>query len=274
MVVAPVKRMTAFALVLGAVACGGGAARQATPSAISPVSLEYDRGAGVVVIEADTYGGLMPPPTGRHVPELSIYGDGFVVLARDDGKFTVGTDRAVATGHLSEEELTQLVISIADSGFLQLGERYMPSPATPDLPWRHVTVNLLDTSKTVSIYPFDFSEAPQPFWEVYDALMDVHPSDAAIFTPLSGTLTATDLGPIGDLPGGQQSQVAPWDTPLVGVALPEATEGSRLEGEQYQVVEEFLVRYPAGQMFGSQEGRAYQVLLEADLPWEESSPQP
>jgi hypothetical protein len=58
----------------------------------------------------------------------------------------------------------------------------------------------------------------------------------------------------------------------MGIALPEAEEGLHVEGEQYGIVEEFLLRYPAGQLFGSQEGRAYQVLLEADLPWEEGSP--
>jgi hypothetical protein len=214
----------------------------------------------------------MPPPTGRHVAEVSIYGEGFVVVASDE-QFSVGTDRVVTTGHISEEELAELLSSIAGSGFYQLEDRYLPSPALPDMPWRHVTVNLLDSSKTVSIYPFDFADAPTAFWNVYHQLMGVQPSDITVFAPTSGVLTATDLGPINGLPGGQQSQVAPWDTPLVGLELADAREGAHLAGEQYHAVEEFLLRYPRGQLFGSQEGRAYQVLLEADLPWEHTSRQ-
>lgn len=261
-----------LATVIILAACGGGIVGQATLAPVPPISLEYDHQAGALIVEADTYGGLMPPPAGRHVPQLSIYGDGFVVLGGEDEQFRVGTDRVVTTGHVSEEELSQLLSFIADSGLFQLEDRYLPSPALPDMPWRDVTVHLLDTSKTVSIYPFDFEDAPEAFWEVYNEVVGVRPSDATVFTPTSGTLIATDLGPIEDLPGGRQSQVAPWDTPLVAIALPDATQGSHLEGEQYNLVEEYLLRYPRGQLFGSQEGRAYQVLLEADLPWENTQP--
>jgi len=236
------------------------------------IPLDYDSSAGVLVIEADTAGGLGPPPAGRHVAEVSIYGDGLVVLASEKGGPLVGTDRVVTVGHLGGEELGQLLTSIASSGFFGLDDRYMPSPALPDLPWRQVTVNLVGGAKTVSIYPFDYADAPEAFWEAYNAVVGVEPSGATLFVPTAGTLTATDLGPIDDLPAGQRNQVAPWDTPLVGVPLPEATQGTRLEGEEYGVVEEFLLRYPQGQLFGSQEGRAYQVLLEADLPWEAGSP--
>jgi len=260
-----------LAIVLVLVACGGGVG-EPTPSPIGPIPLEYDDSVGAVVIQADTYGGLMPLLTGRHVPELSIYGDGLVILTGEEETLTVGTDRVVMTGHISEEELNQLLSFIADSGFFQLEDRYEPSPAPTDLPFRSVTVNLLDTSKTVTIYPFDFAAAPTAFSDVYDGVRDVYPSDAVVFTPTSGTMTAIDLGPIDDLPSGQRDQVAPWDTPLVGIALPEATEGAFLEGEQYRIVEGFLLRYPPGQLFGSQEGRAYQVLLEAYLPWEDTSP--
>ena len=253
-------------------ACGGGVVSEATPSPVTSISLEYDHQARSLIIEADTYGGLMPPATGKHVAELSIYGDGFVVLGREGEGTSVGTDRVVITGHVSEEELDRLLSFIGERGFLHLEERYLPEPAAPDMPWRYVAVNLLDTSNTVSIYPFDFEDAPQAFWDVYNHLVDLYPSDAAVFRPTSGTLTATDLGPIDDLPAGQGSQVAPWDTPLVGVALSQATQGAGLEEEQYQIVEEFLLRYPAGQLFGSQDGRAYRVLLEADLPWEDSQP--
>ena len=203
-----------------------------TPSSVTPTSSEYDHSAGVLIIEADTYGGLMPPPTAKHMAELSIYGDGLVVVGREEEGPSVGTDRVVITGHLSEEELKRLLNSIAEGGFFQLEDRYLPSPAAPDMPWRHVTVNLLDTSKTVSIYPFDFADAPQAFWEVYNQVVDLYPSDTTVFTPTSGTLTATDVGPIDGLPAGQGSQVAPWDTPLVGIDLAEATKGAHLEGEQ------------------------------------------
>jgi hypothetical protein len=123
----------------------------------------------------------------------------------------------------------------------------------------------------VFVYPSDYADAPATFWQTYDALMGVQPSEVTAFAPTSGTLTTADLGPIGGLPAGQGNQVAPWDTPLVGIALGEATQGVHLEGEQYERVEQFLLRYPQGQLFGSQEGRAYQILLEADLPWEVGS---
>lgn len=267
----PTKAGAGIAACLILAACGGGLV-EPTPLPATPISLEYDHSGGTLVIEADTYGGLMPPPTGRHVAEVSIYGDGLVVLAEEGELPAVGTDRVVTIGYTTEEELRRLLRFIADSGFFQLEDRYESSPPPTDLPSRHVKVNLRDTSKSVSIYPSDFAEAPTAFWDVYDAVVAVHPPDAAVFTPESGSMTASDLGPIDDLPFGQRDHVAPWDTPLVGIALEEATEGAFLEGEQYLVVEEFLLRYPPGQLFGSQEGRAYQVLLEADLPWGETSP--
>jgi hypothetical protein len=258
----------AVAVVLVLTACAGGGGQEATPE---PISLEYDRSAGALIIEADTYGGLLPPPSSRHVAELSIYGDGLVVLA-EDGAPRVGTDRAITTGRIGEQELRQLLSLIAESGFFGLDDRYVDPAAPTDGPWRHVTVELLGVSRSVSIYPSDYADAPAAFWQTYDAVTGVQPSDATAFVPTSGTLTATDLGPIDDLPAGQGNQVAPWDTPLVGLALPEATEGTYLDGEPYRSVEQFLLRYPQGQLFGSQGGRAYQVLLAADLPWEASSP--
>jgi hypothetical protein len=241
-----------------------------TPSPVIPVSLTYDHSPEALIIEVDTYGGLIPPPMSRHVADLRIYGDGLVVRAEEGEPSSRGLDRRVMTGYLTEEELDEIVGFIAGQGFFQLEDRYMPSPAPTDLPSRHITVNLLDTSKTVTIYPFDFADAPTAFWDVYDELMRVSPSDAEVFTATSGTMTAIELGPIDDLPPGQRNQVAPWDTPLVGIALPEATEGVHLEGERYQAVEEFLLRYPPHQLFGSQEGEAYQVRLEAHLPWEDT----
>jgi hypothetical protein len=268
---AQIRSGIGLATLLTLVACqGGGVVDESTPSPCLS-SLEYSRNPGVLVVEADTYGGLTPPPTGRHVAEVSIYGDGFVVLASDE-QSSVGTDRVVRTGHISEEELAELLSFIADTGFFELDDQYMPSAALPDMPWRHVIVNLLGCSKTVAIYPHDFADAPTAFSEVYSELTGVEPSDATVFTPSSGVLTATDLGPIDGLPGGQQSQVAPWDSPLVGIELADAREGVHLAGDQYGVVEEFLLRYPPGQLFGSQQGQAYQVLLEADLPWEDASP--
>jgi hypothetical protein len=271
LVVKKLREATVLVLVLAAAVACAGPAQQASPSPAAPVSLEYDRSAGVLVVEADTAGGLAPPPTGRHVPEVSIYGDGLVVIAAEGDGPVVGTDRVVTVGHLEEEEVGQLLALIADSGFFGLQDRYMASPAAPDLPWRQVTINLKEGSKTVSIYPFDYADAPTAFREAYDAVVRVQPSEKTPFTATSGTLTATDLGPIDELPGGQANQVAPWDTPLVGIALSAAIGGVPLEGEGYRIVEEFLLRYPQGQLFGSQEGRAYQALLEADLPWEEES---
>ncbi len=259
----------AVVLLLMLAACGSSPASEATP--VSP-PLEYDSSAGVLVIEADTTGGLVPPPAGRHVAEVSIYGDGLVVLGSEESDPLVGTDRAVTVGHLEGEAVSQLLTVIASAGFFALDDRYMPSPAPPDMPWRQVTVYLAGGSKTVSIYPFDYTGAPEGFREVYDALVSVELPDATPFVPSAGTLTSTDLGAISELPAGTGNQVAPWDTPLVGISLREAGQGISLEGEQYGVVEEFLLRYPRGQLFGSQEGEAYRVLLEAELPWESGSP--
>ncbi len=260
----------ALATVLILVACrGGGVVDEGAPSPCLS-SLEYDHSSEVLIVEADTYGGHRPPATGRHVAEVSIYGDGFVVLASDE-QSGVGTDRMITTGHISEEEVSEVLSFMADAGFFELDDEYMPSPALPDMPWRRVTVNLRECSKTVAMYPPDFVDAPTAFSEAYRALMGIQPADAAVFKPQSGVLTAADLGPIDALPGGQQSQVAPWDSPLVGIDLADAMGGAHLAGDQYLTVGEFVRRYPPGQLFGSQEGLAYQVLLEADLPWEDAS---
>ncbi|HJX38346.1 MAG TPA: hypothetical protein VJ714_07095 [Anaerolineae bacterium] len=258
----------AVAVVLVLTACGGEGGQEPTPQ---PISLEYDNSAGVLIVEVDTYGGLLPPPSSRHIAEVSVYGDGQVVLAEEDGAPRVGTDRAITTGRVGKQELAELLSFIADSGFFGLDERYVDPAAPTDGPWRHVTVELLGISRSVSIYPSDYAGAPAAFWQTYDAVTDLQPSNATAFAATSGTLTAKDLGPIDDLPAGQGNQVAPWDTPLVGIALSEATDGAHLEGDQYRSVEQFLMRYPQGQLFGSQEGTAYQILLEANLPWEAES---
>jgi hypothetical protein len=258
----------ALTVVLILAGCAGGQDGRATPERVSP---EYEQTAGVLIVEADTYGGLMPPPSSRHVAELSVFGDGLVVLGEDDGAPRVGTDRRVTTGHIDHEELQELLAFIAESGFFGLDDLHAPFPAPPDSPARHVTINLLAATKTVSVFPQYYEDAPAAFRETYEKLMEISPPDLTPFIPSAGTLTATDLGPIEDLPAGHGNQVAPWDTPLVGIALSAVTGGVHLEGEQYQVVEGFLLRYPRGQLFGSQEGIAYRVLLEADLPWEAGS---
>jgi hypothetical protein len=199
-------------LVLLLAACGGEGGREPTPEHITP---EYDDSAGALIVEVDTYGGLVPAPSSRHVAELSIYGeDRQVALAEEDTAPRGGTDRSVTVGRISEQQLADLLASIADSGFFGLEDRDVDPAAPTDGPWRHVTVNVLDRSKTVSVYPPAYATAPDAFWETYDAISGVQPSELTAFVPTSGTLTSTDLGPVEDFPGGQANQVAPWDTPL------------------------------------------------------------
>jgi hypothetical protein len=263
-----VTRLALLAALL-VTACRAGS-QQPTPESIST---DYAHKADILVIRADTYGGLAVPVTGTHVPEISIYGDGLVVLGQEDGIRRVGTDRAVSTGRVGDEGLQRLLEFMVEAGLFQLDDRYQPSHAPADAPCREVSVRLLARSKTVSICPFDEAQAPAPFNEIYTKLAAVSPSGETVFAPESGLLAAMDLGSIEDLGGGRGSQVAPWDTPLVGFALEEAADdgGIHLQGEEYHRVEEFLLRYPPKQLFGSQEGRAYEVVLKADLPRETGS---
>jgi len=258
----------ALLAVLLLTACGGGSP-QPTPQ---PVSLEYVHQAETLVIQADTYGGLSAPVSGTHVPEISIYGDGLAILGQEVGARSVGTDRAVSTGQIGDEELQHVLEFVVDAGFFELDDDYRPSGGPADAPCREVSVHLLARSKTVSVCPFDEAQAPTAFNAAYTKLTELSLSGATVFTPDSGLLAVTDLGPIEELGGGRGSQVAPWDTPLVGFSLEEASDdGVYLEGEEYHRVEEFLLRYPPSQVFGSQDGRAYEVLLEADLPRETAS---
>ena len=121
----------AVTLVLALTACGG--CQESTPEHIS---LEYDDRPGVLIVEADTYGGLMPPLSGKHVAELSIHGDGLVVLAEDEESPVVGTDRWVTTGHMDHEELQELLAFIVESGFFSLDDLYAPRPAGSARPGR------------------------------------------------------------------------------------------------------------------------------------------
>jgi hypothetical protein len=246
-------------------ACGQGGPKEPT---VEPISLEYDRAAGNLVLLGDTTGGLAAYPSGRHIPEVSIYGDGLVVLGQEDGARRVGIDRGISMGYIGEEELARLLDSIAGTGFFQLDDRYPASPTPTETLCRQVMVRLIGRVKTVSVCPLDYAEAPAAFGDVYEMVVGISPLEPTTFIPSSGTLFSTDLGPIEELGGGRANQVAPWDTPLLGLAVEEAEEGVHLDGERYRVVEEFLLRYPPGQLFGSQEGRAYEVLLEDDLPWE------
>ena len=154
-------------------ACGGGSQQ---PTA-EPISAEYAHNADTLVVEADTYGGLAPAAAGRHVPELSIYGDGSLILGEEDGARRVGTDRAVIVGQMGEEELLGLLEFIIASGFFQLDDRYRASDPPADAPCREVSVHLMTRSKTVSVCPFDEAQAPAAFSEVYVCLL--YTSDAA-----------------------------------------------------------------------------------------------
>jgi hypothetical protein len=127
------------------------------------VDLTYPTGADDLIVQASSTGGLVPLAyVDSYIPEFRLYGDGRAVWTEwKDGR------TSVSEGHLSTEEVAELLAWIADRRFFGLDDFYTVKDAPLDLPNDCVRVNLANEQKTVCEY---YDGAPKAFWEVYSHL--------------------------------------------------------------------------------------------------------
>jgi hypothetical protein len=188
------------------------------------------------------------------VPTLRLYGDGFVVYAGEPTLANLGTDAIVMTGHLSEEEVQDILWFIHEAGFFDLEGSESP-PA--DVDTAHITVNLAERSHRVPVYAPGSEGTPEAFARVYERLTEVRPADATPFELVWGTLYARPFA-------AQVSDVVRWPEEM-GLNLADASIGIPLRGELFQQVRHLLSGRPGRQAYGEGDD-LYQVWLRVDWP--------
>ena len=188
---------------------------------IAPLTIEWDQDPGTLIIEADTFGGLVPQTQAlNHIPDARIWGDGRIVWVERHA----GAGRNVWQSQLSHQALIKLASFIIEEGFFDWQTHYQPADPPPDLPTSHISVHLADRSKTVSQYfalqqAQDDGGAPAGFWRIYDAIKTVPEGEPLV--PQRGWLRAwpQDANASADA-------ARPWPVDA-GVTLSEAAVAGR-----------------------------------------------
>lgn len=190
-----------------------GCARQAS----GPGKVDWNRAADAVVFQVDTSAGfVMPIYAETMVPEITVFGDGRVLVARRDGP--------VVEARLPVEKVAELMAR-ADKDLTGLKPQYTAAQVT-DMGTTVFSVVTAGGKKQVSVYAFN----EQP-WErendraVMDrlralrkAFLDAVPADAKPYVPDELKLVTFTVDPVAeakawpaDLPA---LPMAPQDQPL------------------------------------------------------------
>ena len=217
--------------------------------------IAYEHDPAALIVEADTLDEEGAGTPESHVPTLHLYGDGFVVYAGEPALANLGTDAIVMTGHLSGEEVQDILCFIHEAGFFDLEESHQRPSA--DVDSAHITVHWADRSHRVQVYAPGSESTPEPFTRVYERLTEIRPADATPFEPGWGTLHVRPFA-------AQVSDVVRWPEEM-GLNLADAAIGIPLRGELFQRVRHLLSGRPGRQAY--REGDSlYQVWLRADWP--------
>jgi hypothetical protein len=225
------------------------------PTATPRPEIAYDHDPAALIVEADILAEGRSGTPESHVPTLRLYGDGFVVYAGEAALANLGTDAIVMTGHLSEEEIQDVLWFIQESGFFDLEESDQKPPANVDS--AHITVQLAHQSHHVQVYALGSEGTPEAFTRVYERLTELRPADATPFEPDWGTCHVRPFV-------GQVSDVVHWPEEM-GIRLAAAATGIPLQGELFQRVRHLLSGRPGRQAY--REGDSlYQVWLRVDWP--------
>ncbi|MGC9334357.1 MAG: hypothetical protein ACP5JJ_09435 [Anaerolineae bacterium] len=226
-----------FGLVLALLAgCGGPAP-----------DLTYPAEAGYLLVEADTAGGLVPRAFAEnHIPAFRLYGDGRVVWTDKEGP-----GMSVWEGHLSQEEVQDLLAWMADEGFFRLDDFYTVENPPTDLPTQCIRVYLADQEKSVCEY---FGGAPEAFDQIYDLLRSgAGATDVTAYEPQLGWAAAEPLS--------WQSGVEPVAWPeVLSPALSAMADGVWVDGPALDFL--WRNRLEQGPLMVLEElGDRYQVIL-------------
>ena len=225
------------------------------PTATPRPEIAYEHDPAALIVEADTLSQERSGTPESHVLILRLYGDGFVVYAGEPALANLGTDAIVMTGHLSKEEVQDILWFIHEAGFFDLEESDQRFPA--DVETAHITVHLADRSYRVQVYAPGSEGTPEAFTRVYERLTGIRPADATPFEPGWGTLHARPFA-------AQVSDVVRWPEEA-GVNLADAATGIPLQGELFQQVRHLLSGRPGRQAYRDGDG-LYQVWLRVDWP--------
>ena len=143
------------------------------------VSLDYQPNPNLTIVTVKSDGGL-PYPGDDLYPKFQLFGDGRVI------KYQEGPDwrGILLQGKLDEEETVDLLQGIADTGFFELKQEYR-DPSISDATYRNITVNLVETEKTVWVW---MMKKVSDFDAVYDLIMDYPLGEATEYVPQQGYL--------------------------------------------------------------------------------------
>jgi hypothetical protein len=158
-------------LILGATAGAGCRGKK--------VSLEFEPKPDTVIVGVEADGGL-PHPGDDLYPLFQLFGDGRVITYRG------GADGGgvLMQGKLSQEDMAGMLQGLADTGFFDLEDEYL-DPEVYDATYRKITVNLVETEKSVMVW------APQRvprFDAAYNLILDYPLNDVIEYVPEKGYL--------------------------------------------------------------------------------------
>lgn len=221
------------------------------PPRATPQSMEYSLRSQDVLIRFEIRGGILPPEA-TELPIWSLYGDGLVIWTQE-GKPTPGFTRQVWTGHLTPDEMLQLMSLVETIDFWKLDPYYQPAhqvrpdgqivhldpAAAPDQPASILTVHATAGRKQVTIYPAHWQGAPDAFRALRDRLLEIRPKGAQEFQPQTFRLEGRSL-PSAPPP---REQGIPW--PFQALDLTRAQSGVLpLTREEGLAVAAFLTDHP------------------------------
>ncbi|HEX6310682.1 MAG TPA: hypothetical protein VF152_03570 [Acidimicrobiia bacterium] len=124
-------------------------------------TIAHPTGADELVFRVDTRGGLVGPSLAA-VPQISVYGDGRVIVI---GPTTLEYPGAalpnLQQGTLSDAELQALLRAADAAGLLAADPPDYGDPPVTDLPTTEVTVNAAGVQRTVNVYALEFDDADE-----------------------------------------------------------------------------------------------------------------
>lgn len=142
--------------------------------------LEHPTGADELVLRVETVGGLVPPEVAlRELPELSLFGDGRLIVPGPQIAIYPGPALPNLLQRSASEEGTQAILAAASDAGLLGPDRHFDAPGIADLPTTSFTVVAEGTRHEISAYGLGFEGPTSPPLSDQDlaarrALADLH----------------------------------------------------------------------------------------------------
>ncbi len=197
----------------------------------------WNPSAEQVVIQYNVGGGFRMAPTTTEIADFTLYGDGFVVWAQPSDTPTPGFSDQVMTGQLTPEEMKAVFAMLSEQGVFGLKDEYVDMQVA-DAPSAVLTVNAVDESKIITVYPALSDMMPSEIEAIVQGLQDALPDNGVAFEPTEFTAAADPIGNIAEMPQESQDFYKEWT--VEGITLAElGTQGQSVTAEQAQAIAEF-----------------------------------